>query len=103
MPALATVGLTEKAAKEKGLKIKVHSTDMLGWLSARTYAESAAWSKIIIDEDADRVVGAHILGHSGEELINMFSLAMAHGIPASALKSRIYAYPTFSSDVAHML
>lgn len=103
VPALATVGLTEKAAKEKGLKIKVHSTDMLGWLSAQTYAESAAWSKIIVDEDTDRIVGAHILGHSGEELINMFSLAMAHSIPARALKSRIYAYPTFTSDVAHML
>ena len=103
VPALATVGLTEKAAREKGLKIKVHSTDMLGWLSARTYAKSAAWSKIIVDVDADRIVGAHILGHCGEELINMFSLAMAHNIPANALKNRIYAYPTFSSDVAHML
>lgn len=103
VPALASVGLTEKAAKEKCPKIKVHSIDMIGWLSARTYAESAAWAKIIVDEDADRVVGAHIFGHSGEELINMFSLAMAHGIPASALKSRIYVYPTFSSDVAHML
>lgn len=103
VPALATVGLTEKGAREKGLNIKIHSTDMLGWLSARTYAESAAWSKVIVDEDTDRIVGAHIFGHSGEELINMFSLAMAHGISASALKSRIYAYPTFSSDVTHML
>jgi len=40
-----------KAAQGEGLKIKVHSTDMLGWLSARTYAESAAGPKSIVDEE----------------------------------------------------
>lgn len=103
VPALATVGLTEKAAREKGYSIKVHDTDMLGWLSARTYAETVAWAKIIVDAKSDRVLGAHIVGHAGEELINLFSLAMAHGIPASAIKDRIYAYPTFSSDIKHLL
>ncbi len=103
VPALATAGLTEKVAREKGYNIKVHDTDMLGWLSARTYAETVAWAKIIVDVDKDRILGAHIVGHTGEELINLFSLAMAHGITASAIKDRIYAYPTFSSDIKHLL
>ena len=103
VPALASVGLTEKAAREKGYKVKVHDTDMLDWLSSRTYAETVAWAKVIVDESSDRIVGAHIVGHSGEELINLFSLAMAHEIPARAIKNRIYAYPTFSSDIKHLL
>lgn len=103
VPALATVGLTEKAAREKGYNVKVHDTDMLGWLSSRTYVETVAWSKVIVDAASDRILGAHIVGHAGEELINLFSLAMAHGIPASAVKDRIYAYPTFSSDIKHLL
>lgn len=103
VPALAGVGLTEKAARARGFRIKVHTTDMLEWLSARTYAETVAWTKIIVDEATDMILGAHVVGHSGEELINLFSLAMAHGIPARTLKDRIYAYPTFSSDIKHLL
>jgi glutathione reductase (NADPH) len=101
--ALASLGLTERAAREKGLHIKVQTTDMVDWLSARTYAETAAWAKIILDEATDLILGAHFVGHSGEELINLFALAMAHGIPAKALKDKIYAYPTFSSDIKNLL
>jgi glutathione reductase (NADPH) len=103
VPALASLGLTEKAARQKGLRIKVHTTDMAEWLSARTYAETAAWAKIIVDESSDCIVGAHLVGHSGEELINIFALAMAHGLKASEIKEKIYAYPTFASDIKNLL
>jgi len=48
-------------------------------------------------------LGAHIVGHAGEELINIFGLAKKHGITASQLRDFIYAYPSFSSDIKHML
>jgi glutathione reductase (NADPH) len=48
-------------------------------------------------------IGAHLVGHSGEELINIFALAMAHGITAGDIKNKIYAYPTFSSDIKNLL
>jgi glutathione reductase (NADPH) len=41
--------------------------------------------------------------HSGEELINIFALAMAHGITAGEIKRNIYAYPTFTSDIKNIL
>jgi glutathione reductase (NADPH) len=103
VPALAAVGFKEKAARDKGLKIKVHTTDMLEWLSARTYAETLAWAKIIVDEDSDMILGAHMVGHSAEELVNLFAMAMTHGIPARAIKDKIYAYPTFTSDIKHLI
>jgi glutathione reductase (NADPH) len=103
VPALASVGLTEAAARAKGLRPKVHSADMLGWLSARTYAETVAWTKILVDADDDHIIGAHFVGHQGQDLINLFALAMKADIPASALKQMIYAYPTFSADIVHML
>jgi pyruvate/2-oxoglutarate dehydrogenase complex dihydrolipoamide dehydrogenase (E3) component len=40
------------------------------------YAETAAWAKVLIDKQTHRVIGAHILGHGGEELIHLFALAM---------------------------
>jgi glutathione reductase (NADPH) len=103
VPALAAVGLTEAAAKQKGFAVTVHSNDMLGWLSARTYAETVAWSKIIVDQATDRILGAHFVGHAGQELVNIFGLAMRFGITASQIKDYVYAYPTFSSDIRHML
>ena len=103
VPALAAVGLTEAAARQKGFAIKVHINDMHDWFSARTYAETMAWSKIIVDEITDLVLGAHFVGHSGQELVNIFGLAMRFGITAAQIRDYVYAYPTFSSDIKHML
>ena len=76
---------------------------MLDWFSAKTYAETVAWSKVIVDQSTDRILGAHFVGHSGQELVNIFGLAMRFGITASQLRESIYAYPTFASDIKHML
>ncbi|HKH00637.1 MAG TPA: NAD(P)/FAD-dependent oxidoreductase [Bradyrhizobium sp.] len=103
VPALAAVGLTEAAANEKGLGIKVHCNDMRDWFSAQTYAETVAWSKIIVHQATDRILGAHFVGHAGQELVNIFGLAMRFGITAAQIKDYVYAYPTFSSDIKHML
>src|SRR5581483_1514472 len=103
VPALATVGLSEAKAKEKGLRTRVQVNDMEYWFSTRQFAETAAWSKIIVEEESDALIGAHFVGHAGEELINLFGLAMKHGIKAAQVRDFIYAYPTFSADIKHML
>jgi glutathione reductase (NADPH) len=102
-PPLAAVGLTEGAARQQGLAIDVHVNDMLGWFSARTYAETVAWSKVIVEKNSDRILGAHFVGHAGQELINIFGLAIRFGITATQIRDNIYAYPTFASDLKHML
>ena len=103
VPTLATVGLTEAKAKELDRKIKVRVNDMSDWLSSRTYNEPAAWAKVIVDEATDRILGAHIVGHAGEELIHVFAFAMRFGITASQINDAVYAFPTFSADIKHML
>jgi glutathione reductase (NADPH) len=102
-PPLAAVGLTEGAARQQGLAVDVHVNDMLGWFSARTYAETVAWSKVIVEKTSDRILGAHFVGHAGQELINIFGLAIRFGITATQIRDNIYAYPTFASDLKHML
>ena len=103
VPALAAVGLTEGAARQKGFAINVYTNDMHDWFSAKTYAETVAWSKIIVDQPTDRILGAHFVGHAGQELVNIFGLAMRFGITAGQIQDNVYAYPTFSSDIKHML
>jgi glutathione reductase (NADPH) len=99
VPALSTVGLTEEEASDKGLEVRVSVNDMRDWFSGISYAESVAWAKVLVDPGEDRIVGAHIVGHQGEDLIHLFALAMRHGIAASALKDGVFAFPTFSADV----
>jgi glutathione reductase (NADPH) len=103
VPALASVGLTEAAATEQRLQLRIEVNDLHEWLSGRTYAEIAAWAKILVEKETDRIVGAHILGHAGEELIHIFALAMRHGIKAGAVRDLIYGFPTFSADIKSML
>jgi glutathione reductase (NADPH) len=103
VPALPAVGLTEAAAHQKGFGITVHTNDMHDWLSAKTYAETVAWSKIIVDQASDRILGAHFVGHAGQELINIFGVAMKFGITAGQIKDYVYAYATFSSYIKHMM
>ena len=51
----------------------------------------------------DRILGAHFVGHAGQELVNLFGLAMRFGLTAGQIRDNVYAYPTFSSDIKHML
>jgi len=103
VPALAAVGLSEDEAKDQGRQIRVTATDMSGWFSAKSYAEPVAWAKIIVDQNTDHILGAHMVGHHGEDLIQIFALAMQHGITAGALKENHFAYPTFASDIKNLL
>jgi glutathione reductase (NADPH) len=76
---------------------------MNDWLSAKTYNETRAWAKVIVDEATDRILGTHIVGHAGEELIHIFALAMKFGITASDIRDKVYAFPTFSADIKSMM
>ena len=49
------------------------------------------------------LVGAHLLGHNADGLINLFTMAIQSKIRASELKRIIFAYPTHASDVRYML
>ena len=102
VPALSSVGLTEQEAKQQGLNVSVSTNDMTGWFSGRSYAETVAWAKVLVDADTDRFVGAHMVGHQGEDLIHLFAMAMQHDIAASRFKETMFAFPTFSSDAKNL-
>ena len=103
VPALATVGLTQAEAQAQGLKFEAKVNDMTDWRSAKTYAESAAWAKVLVEEGSGNILGAHIVGHGAEEIIHIFALAMKHGLPAGELGGTLYAYPTFASDIKFLV
>ncbi len=99
VPTFSSVGLTEAEATKRRLNFNATTSDMTSWFSAKTYGEKVAWAKVLVEDDSDRIIGAHLVGHSGEELIHIFALAMRHGITASDLKSGVFAFPTFANDL----
>ena len=101
--ALRSVGLSESTAEELGIDYEVKTCDMSSWFSARFYAEIVAWSKVLIVKKSRRILGAHIIGHRGEELIHPFSLAMRCGISADQLSRGMYAFPTLTAEIKSML
>lgn len=103
LPALAAVGLTEKAAREKGIQVRVASGDTTEWFTNRRVREPVGMFKTIFDRDTDRVVGAHLLGAQSEEVINLFAMAIRFDIPAAELAKMMFSYPTGSSNMQYML
>lgn len=103
IPPLARVGMTEDEARREGLDFRVKSEDTTSWFSNRHVRETTARFKTLVDNRTNRLLGAHLLGRHAEEVINVFALAIRHGLDAPALSHMIYSYPTTTSDVAYML
>lgn len=100
---IAAVGLTEEQAREQGLNFRMKSRKASDWYTARRVAEPAYGFKVLIEEDTDRILGAHLVGPHVDEVINVFALAIRLGTTAKALQDGIFAYPTGASDIGYML
>ncbi|GAB3543936.1 dihydrolipoyl dehydrogenase family protein [Spirosoma fluminis] len=102
-PVLATVGLTEAAAKESGRNIRIAYKETTDWYESRRINEPVSGFKLLLDEDTGVLVGAHLLGAGSDELINVLTLAIRHSIPIKALSDTFFAYPSHASGLSSML
>ncbi len=71
--------------------------------TARRVNESVYGYKTLVEDGTCRILGAHLVGPHADEMINLFALAIRHGLTADDLKSTIFAYPTSGSDIGYML
>jgi glutathione reductase (NADPH) len=102
-PPLASAGLTEGAARAAGLRFHTNWQDSSAWFNTRRVGETTSGFKVLIEEQTDRIIGAHLLGPHADEMINVFAVAIRLGIPARDLKQTLFAYPTHGSDIRFML
>jgi len=104
IPALTSVGMHEKEAKDAGFKFVVKTGNTAGWASSRRVGETCSGFKVLIEEGNNRILGAHIVGPHAEEIINIFSMAIRLGLTAKDLQDPLlYVYPTNASDIVYML
>lgn len=103
VPPIASVGITEEQARAQGLKFRTKSQKASSWFTARQAAEPVYGFKVLVDDATDLVLGAHLVGPHVDEVINIFALAIRHGLTATNLKQTMFAYPTGASDIGYML
>ena len=95
-PEIASVGLTERDAKEQGRQVKIGRFPFRAHGRNIADGETAGFVKIVGDANTDQVLGAHIIGSRASELIHECSLAIAADLDVKDLAQAIHAHPTLT-------
>lgn len=103
IPPLASVGLTEAEAGKRGIRCEIRYHETGNSFTSRKIGQRHAGFKLLLDEAGERILGAHILGHNAEEMINVFALAIRLNLSVDELRKVLWVYPTTMYDIKHML
>ncbi|EED34723.1 dihydrolipoyl dehydrogenase [Luminiphilus syltensis NOR5-1B] len=95
-PQIASIGLSEPAAKAAGKKIKVGRFDLTANGKALAAGHSDGLIKTIVDQQTGELLGAHMIGHGVSEQIQGFALAMGAEITTEEFAETVFPHPTIS-------
>jgi len=98
-PEIASVGLREFQAEEKGIKVRTGHFQFRALGKAHAMGEISGFIKIVADHDSDKVLGAHIIGPHAADLIHEAALAVKNGLTIKDIASTIHAHPTLSEGL----
>ena len=102
-PEIASVGLNEESARNKGINIKIYKFDFLGSGMARILEETEGFIKIISSKETEQVIGASIIGPRATELIGILTLAVSNKLKVTQIRDTILAHPTLSESITDAL
>jgi len=98
-PEIAWVGVTEREAKEKGLKIGVGKFPWAASGRAIGIDRTEGFTKLLFDEETHRIVGAGIVGVHAGDLISELALAIEMGAEAGDIGRTVHPHPTLGESV----
>lgn len=93
-PPLGRVGMTEKEALAEGRRIRVARRDMRRVARAKEDGETNGMIKVVVDADDGRFLGVAALGVHGDEIANLFAVAMRADIDVEAFQRTVMIHPT---------
>jgi dihydrolipoamide dehydrogenase len=103
-PQVASFGLSEVVAKERGYEVKVGRYPFQANGKALGLGESSGWVKIITDTKYGEILGAHMIGPEVTELLPELTLAQMMEITTAEIAQNVHAHPTLSEvlmEAAH--
>jgi dihydrolipoamide dehydrogenase len=98
-PQVASVGLTEEKAIEKGYKLKIGRFPFRPLGKAQATGETEGTVKLIFDEKYGELLGAHIIGAEATEMIAELGMARSLETTWEELRNTIHAHPTLTEAV----
>ena len=93
-PELARVGLSEKEAKARGIAYRLFKIPMAAVMRATTMSETRGFLKALVETDGDRILGFTGFGVDVGEVLSSVQIAMAAGLPYTALRDAMLTHPT---------
>ena len=101
-PPLSKVGLLEEQAVKKGLRFKKIYKETSGLTEYKRIGLKHGGYKLLIDEERDRLIGAHVFGERADEVINIFAMAMRFDLSTAQLREMVWSYPSFIYNTRYM-
>lgn len=103
-PEVGSVGLTEKQARESGIRVTTGSYQLphssRGWMHK---TGNHGVIKVVADADRGVLVGGTTVGPSGGEMIGLIATAVHAAVPVAKLRTMHYAYPTFHRAIENAI
>lgn len=93
-PQVASVGLTEEAARAKGLAFRVGKFPFSANGKARAIGAAEGFVKVLVGTPRGEILGAHLVGHDASELLANFVMARGAEVTAEHLHHTVHAHPT---------
>ena len=103
-PQIASFGITEAQAKERGYDVKVGRFPFQANGKALGLGESAGWVKLVADAKYGEILGAHMIGPEVTELLPELTIAQMMELTAAEIARNVHAHPTLSEvlmEAAH--
>lgn len=98
-PEIATVGLSEAAAKEAGIPVKIGKFPLQANGRAIAQAATDGIAKLVAHAETDRLLGATVVASGASEMVASISAHMAYGGSAEDLARTVHAHPTISESI----
>jgi len=98
-PQVASIGMTEHAAKEAGVEYTVGTFPLSALGKAIAVGQTEGFVKIIASKPYGEILGAHIIGKDASELIHEFCLAIRLEATAEDIISTMHAHPTMAESI----
>jgi glutathione reductase (NADPH) len=101
-PEIATVGLTEAQALEKGYAIDVYQSTFRPLKHTLSGRDTRARFKLVVDSGTQKVLGCHIFGFDAAEIIQMVAVALKMGATRENFDSAVALHPTAAEELVTM-
>lgn len=98
-PEIGSVGITEKAAKERGIEYKVGKFPFTASGKAAAAGDKDGFVKLIVDANSDEILGAHLIGANVTEMVSGIVVARNLGVKARDFIHSVHPHPTMSEAI----